>query len=208
MNAFNRVVMVLVILVAFLVLTILLVVPRESMVFVEAVSATTVHTIDRIRPEFVPAFRALLILGAVLLDLLLLSLLLFEIRGPARRTIRLQTIEGGTVSVTSQSLAERLAYHLDQIADVINVKVRVMPRRDGVDLDVDVRTGGDVNVTEKARQVLEVTRQVVEDKMGLKLAHQPRVSIHALPYPAGMARQGRDLARRPQETPPAPPPGL
>jgi hypothetical protein len=205
-NIFNRIMMVLAILVVFVVGTIGLVVPEQSLAVIKAVVDATLHTLGRIRPEFILPFRALLILCAVLLDLLLIGVLVSEVRGPARRSIPVQKISGGTVSVTIESLAERLQYHLDQLADVISVKAKITPRGKSVDLELDIQTGADVNVPEKAEQVLEVARQVIEDKMGLKLARQPRVYIHAVPYPGVVARPLSGPPAATPKLPPSPPP--
>jgi hypothetical protein len=188
-NAFNRIMMLLVILLAFVVLTISLAAPFETLTVGKAVADNALRTLGRIRPEFILPFRALLILCAILFDMLLIGLVILEVRGPARRTIRVQKVDGGIVAVTTEALVERLQYHLDQLADVISVKVKVTPRGGNVDLSLDVRTGADVNVPEKAGQVLEVARQVVEDKMGVKLARKPHVYIHATPYPGVAARR-------------------
>jgi hypothetical protein len=204
-NVFNRITMILVILVVFFVLTIGLFVPFESMAVIEGVVGSTLRTMNRIRPEFLLPFRALLILSAILFDMLLIGLLTLEIRGPARRTLRVAKVGGGEVSVTAESLVERIQYHVDQVADVIGVQVKVAPRGGGVDLDLNIQTGADVNVPEKAKQVLEVTRQVVEDKMGLKLARKPRINVHAMPYPGVVARPTAPPPSPRQPMPPTPP---
>ena len=188
MNTFNRSVMILLILAAFFVVTIGLFVPAESLAVIRGAADGALYTLNRIRPEFVVPFRALLLLCAVFLDALLVGLLVLQVRGPAKHTLRVQKVGGGQVSVTAESLTERLQYQIDQLADVIGVKARVSPRGGGVDVEVSLQTGADVNVPEKAEQVLQVTRQVVEDKMGLKLARQPRVNIHAMPTPGVPAR--------------------
>ena len=205
MNVFNRIMMILVILVVFLVLTIGLFVPFESLAVIGGVASSTLHTMNRIRPEFLLSFRALLILCAILFDVLLIGLLAMEIRGPARHTLRVAKVGGGEVSVTAESLAERIQYHVDQLADVIKVHVKVAPRGGGVDLDLNIQTGADVNVPEKAAQILEVTRQVVEDKMGLKLGRKPRINIHAMPYPGIVARPTAPPQSPRQPTWPPPP---
>jgi len=187
-NTFNRSVMILLILAAFFVVTIGLFVPAESLAVIRGAADGALYTLNRIRPEFVVPFRALLILCAVFLDALLVGLLVLQVRGPAKHTLRVQKVGGGQVSVTAESLTERLQYQIDQLADVIGVKARVSPRGGGVDVEVSLQTGADVNVPEKAEQVLQVTRQVVEDKMGLKLARQPRINIHAMPTPGVPAR--------------------
>jgi len=197
-NAFNRITMILIILLAFVVLTISLAAPFETLTVVKAIIDNTLRTLGRIRPEFILSFRGLLVLCAILFDVLLVGLVILEVRGPARRTIRVHKVGGGIVAVTTEALVEQLQYHLDQLADVISVKVKVTPHGGSVDLNLDVRTGANVNVPEKAEQVLETARQVVEDKMGLKLARKPHVFIHAAPYP--------DVAARPMPGAPVTPP--
>lgn len=203
MNTFNRVVMILLVLASFFLVTVGLIVPQQTLQIFGGAANSAVHTMNRIRPEFVIPFRALLILCAMFVDVLLVGLLILEIRGPAKRTIRVKKVGGGEVVVTSESLAERLQYHLDQLADVVSVKVKVTPRGGGVDLQVSIQTGADVNVPEKAEQVLEVTRQVVEDKMGLALARKPRVNIHAMPMP-GLAVRTPPGGRSPSDRPSLP----
>jgi len=208
-NTFNRIVMILLILAAFLVVTIGLFVPAEILAVIRGIADSTLFTLNRIRPEFILPFRALLILCAVFIDVLLIGLLLLQVRGPAKHTLRVQRVGGGEVVVTAESLAERLQYQIDQLADVIGVRARVAPRGGGVDVEVSLQTGGDVNVPEKAEQVLEITRQVVEDQMGLKLARKPRVNIHAMPTPGvpsraiTPARQFQPTSPDQSKTPPA-----
>ncbi len=196
MNTFNRIVVILVFLSLFVIITIGLVALPESLRVIKSAVDSTLDTVNRVRPGGVYlTFRVLLILCAMFVDALLIGLLLWEVRGPARRHIRVKRVGGGEVMVTAESIAERLQFHLDQLADVINVKVKVSPRGGGVDVEVFVQTGVDVNIPDKAEQVLEVTRQVVEDKMGLVLARKPRVSIHAMPTP------GLAVRPRPSEMP-------
>jgi hypothetical protein len=200
-NTFNRIVMILLILAAFFIVSIGLSVPAESLAVIRGGADNTLSTMNRIRPEFIVSFRALLVLCAAFIDVLLIGLLVLEVRGPAKRTLRVQRVGGGEVAVTAESLVERLQYQIDQLADVIGVKARVTPRGGGVDVQVSLQTGADVNVPEKAEQVLEITRQVVEDQMGLKLARKPRVNVHAMPTP-GVPSRAVTPARPSRPTPP------
>jgi len=207
-NVFNRIIMILVILVVFFVVTIGLVVPVQSLQVIRGATDNTLGILLRVKPGIIGMiFYAILILCAILIDVLLIALLFLEVRGP-RHTLRVARVGGGLVSVTAESLAERIQYHVDQLADVIGVQVKVAPRGGGVDLDLNIQTGADVNVPEKAEQVLEVTRQVVEDKMGLKLARKPRINVHAMPYPGVVARPTAppQSPRQPTWPPPPTPP--
>ena len=198
MNILNRILIGLMILLTFFAVTVAFAVPVESLTVVKGVVDSTLHTLGRIRPEFIIPFRALLVLCAMFLDALLIGLLVLELRGPAKRNIRINRVGGGEVIVTADSVAERVQYHVDQLADVVGVKAQVKPRGGGVELDLQVQTGADINVPEKAEQVLQVAKQVVEDKMGLVLAGKPRVHIHVTPTPP--------LAVRPASNRPSTPP--
>lgn len=188
MNALNRTLVILLTLAAFFIVTVAFVVPAESLTVVKGLVDSTLRTLGRIRPEFVIPFRALLVLCALFVDALLVGLLVLEIRGPAKRTIRIRRVGGGEVIVTIESIAERVQYHVDQLADVVGVKAQVKPRGGGVELDVHVQTGAEINVPEKGEQILQIAKQVVEEKMGLMLAGKPRVHLHALPVPPMGAR--------------------
>jgi hypothetical protein len=153
------------------------------LIVVKGLVDSTLRTLGRIRPEFVIPFRALLVLCALFVDALLVGWLVLEMRGPAKRTIRIRRVGGGEVIVTLESIAERVQYHVDQLADVVGVKAHVKPRGGGVELDVHVQTGAEINVPEKGEQILQVAKQVVEEKMGLMLAGKPRVHLHSLPVP-------------------------
>jgi len=50
-------------------------------------------------------------------------------------------------------------------------------------VELDVETASGINVPEKSGQILEMARQVVEEKMGLKLARPPKVNLRVVPYP-------------------------
>jgi len=188
-NTFNRLVTILVIIVVFIVATIGLVAPTSTLRLIKITVDGALDILQRLRPGPIAiTFHALLVACAVLLDILLIVLLMLE-RRPQQHAIPVQKVGGGAVSVTAESLAERLQYHLGQLADVIGTKARVaLSRRGGVELDLDVRVSADVNIPEKADQILEVARQVVEDKMGLRLARKPRVYIQAAPHPGLSAR--------------------
>jgi hypothetical protein len=183
-NTFNRIVMILLTLLLFFAVTVGLVMPKESLQIVGGGLSGTIRTLDRIRPEFILPFRALLILCALFVDALLAGLLVLELRGPAKHSIHVRRVGGGEVIVTADSIAQRVQYHVDQLADVVGVRAQVKPRGGGVELELHLQTGADVNVPEKAEQVLQVARQVVEEKMGLVLAGKPRVHIQVMAAPA------------------------
>ncbi|GBD10051.1 hypothetical protein HRbin22_02314 [Candidatus Thermoflexus japonica] len=184
MNALNRIIVVLMLLVAIPLCNVLLITPVELARLIQSASNTAIETLSQIRPEIRYGVGILL---ALVLDALLILWLLFEVR-PPRRIVRVPAVSGAIVAVAVDSIRERLKYHLDQLADVIEVHPRVIPHREGLRVELDVLTTPEIEVPSKAQEVLQMARVVVEDKMGLRLYGQPVVRIRHAPYPKGGAR--------------------
>ncbi len=184
MNTLNRVVVILMLLVAIPLCNVLLITPLELARLLQAASGAVIGTLSQIRPE---VRYGLGILLALALDTLLILWLLFEIR-PPRRIVRVPAVSGAIVAVAVDSIRDRLKYHLDQLAGVIEVHPQVIPYRDGLRVELDVLTTPEVEVPSKAQEVLQMARMVVEDQMGLRLHGQPVVRIRHAPYPKGGAR--------------------
>lgn len=191
MNALNRVVVVLMILVAIPVCSVLLITPLELAGLLRIASETAVETLSQIRPEIRYGVGILL---ALIVDALLILWLLFEVR-PPRRIVRVPAVSGATVAVAVDSIRERLKYHLDRLADVIEVHPRVIPHREGLRVELDVLTAPEVEVPRKAEEILQMARVVIEDKMGLRLYGQPVVRIRHAPYPKGGPRPAHPAAQ-------------
>jgi hypothetical protein len=127
--------------------------------------------------------RVLLIAGAILFDGIMILLIGLELWPRRRRTVRVQQATGGMVQLDMSSIADRLAYHIDQMQDVISAKPAIRARRNGVDVAIQVTTAPEVDVPAKAQEIIERTQSVMTEKMGLKLAGPPRVEVRIAPYP-------------------------
>lgn len=97
------------------------------------------------------------------------TLLWVELWPKRRRGVRVHTSEGGSVELDTQSIARRLVWHLDQLAEVITVIPSVKARGSGVDIRLEIETAPDIDVPMKTDEVVEVTRDIIEQDMGLKL---------------------------------------
>ena len=181
MNTVNRVLVVVMLLMAMALCTIVLVAPmrvfaavaQQSMALVEFL--TSMRTIARV---------GLGILFAAVMDIVLVLILIAEVRRPAQKAIRVKKASGGEVQVSMNSIADRLRYEVDQLQSVLRTKPKVTAKRDGVVVELEVETAANVDVPEKAQQIVETARRVVEESMGLKLARPPKVNLRAVPYPS------------------------
>jgi hypothetical protein len=181
MNAVNRVWAVLMLLVAIPLCTILLVFPMPVL---EAIGAQSTALLDFVSRLQWYVRVSLGILFALALDVIFILLIVLELRRSTPKAIRVKQTAGGEVKVGVGSIADRLKYEIDQLSSVLRTKPKVLAKRGGVVLELDVETAAEIDVPAKAAQIVETARQVVEEKMGLKLARPPKVNLRAVPYPS------------------------
>lgn len=125
--------------------------------------------------------RVLVRLILAIIWVALIGLLLWwELRRPGSRTIEIARYTGGsTIRITTEAVQEKVKEQVDTIAGVIESKVRATGRSRAVELSLDVSVTKDVDLVAKAEEVAAITRQVVQDQLGLKLASKPQVAIKA-----------------------------
>jgi hypothetical protein len=182
MNMVNRVVMVILLLVAMALCTLTLIIPVPVLEVIEQQAGLLSDALDG-QPVYM-----LLPIGIVLalvLNVLFALLIFLEVRRSPRRAIRVEKAAGGEVLVSITSIADRVKYESNQLAGVLRTRPRVSGKRNGVAVELDVETSTGISVPEKAGEIVEVTRRVVEDDMGLKLARPPKVNLRVVPYPKG-----------------------
>lgn len=103
-------------------------------------------------------------------SLLFFAMLLWaEIFAGRRRGVRIYTAEGGSAELDANSVGRRLAWHLDQLAEIVTVVPTVKPRGAAVDITLEIEAAPDVDIPFKTDEVVLVTREVVETELGLKL---------------------------------------
>lgn len=182
MSVFNRAVVILLLIALILLAAIVVIVPRESLRLVAA-TADWLHdgVVDYADTD--PLFFAgarVVIGGAVII--ICLFLLWLELRRPRKKTIRAQKLAGGEAFITTDSVEQRLAYNIDQLPDVIRVSPHIAGRARGVDADLLVETTPEIDVPMKTEEIMQVAREVIVERMGLKLG-KVQVKIKHAPYP-------------------------
>jgi uncharacterized alkaline shock family protein YloU len=144
------------------------------------------------------------------------ALLWLEVRRRRSTTIVVQQVRGGVAELTENSIISRLEYNLEQVPEIIRVKPRVRTGRKGVRVELAVETSPEVEVPSKSEQIQQVTRDIIENQMGLQLESMRVVMRHA-PYPKSFvksrkleaalqppqpaATDRRDIAPRPEIAP-------
>lgn len=183
MNVFNRLVVILLLLLIILISAIFVIVPVETLRLV----ATTFDWLRQGAAAYVNSGDRLLFAGGRVLAggiivFACLVMIWLELRRPRKKTIRVQKLTGGEAHITIESIEQRLAYNLDQLPDVIKVAPTITSRSRGVDVSLVLETSPEIDVPMKTDEVLEVTREVIGERMGLKLG-KVEVKIKHAPYP-------------------------
>ncbi|MFN3762372.1 MAG: hypothetical protein ACK4WK_04110 [Anaerolineae bacterium] len=129
------------------------------------------------------------ILFALAWMVICLLLLVLELRRPPRRMVRVERVDGGVVEVNLKTVTDHIAYELEQLPGVLRARPRASVRRSAVAVEVEVETAADITVPAQASQILEVVRRVVEEKVGVRLAGPPQVRIQAAPAPTVVRRR-------------------
>ena len=182
MNVFNRLIVILLVLAIIVLTAVIVIVPKQSLDLGEQ----ALHALGTYSDAWANYNWALFASGRVIIGgalvLLCLVLLWLELRRPRKKTIRVQRVAGGEAYIAVDSLSQRLAYNIDQLPDVVKVSPRITARSRTVDVDLVLETSPDIDVPMKTEEVLQVTKEVLEDQMGLKLGKVQVKNKHA-PHP-------------------------
>ena len=139
---------------------------------------TLQQTENQSRLLYILARIAVVVLAAIVFG----GLTLLEFRRPGSRSIPLATQTGGKVHLTTDSVARRLAWHIDQLPEVVSVVPKVSGRAGAVDVKLDLETSPEIIVPMKTDEVINLSRKIIEQDMGLK-AGKIEVRIRHAPYP-------------------------
>ncbi len=175
MNLFNRIVAILLWLTLLIALLVAAVIPLQTADWLQANLAELAAWLANVRlenPVYFVIGQAAVGIGALLI---LGALLFFEVMTLRRRGVRIRTAEGGAAELDTVSVERRLQWHLDQLAEVITVVPAVRSRGGSVDVRLEIETAPDIDIPMKTDEVVDVTRDIIEQDMGLRLG---KLDVH------------------------------
>ena len=185
MNLFNR------LLIVFELLVVIVLSP--IVIALVLVSRTTIQrliepTLQNLTAETMNASQVICVGVLALLFAFAILLLLLEYPRSTGRRLRIQSVQGVEVSITSDAITQQLEYSLDALTDVVKVRAQVQSagKDKGVDVFVDLWTTPDVDVKGKTEEAVGVARQVIEDRLGLKV-NRVQIKLDQMKAPAKKA---------------------
>ncbi len=182
MNAFNRLVIIVLLLLIIITTTVFLVVPNPILTTLRDVADDLLTQQESLSPTQNLLLLAGGVVAALVIDAICLFIIFLEVRRPRVRAIRVQKVSGGYAEVAVESIAKRLSYHVDQLADVIGVRPKISARGGSVEVDLEVEISPEIDIPMKDEEIRQVATHVVEEQMGLKL-RKIRPSFKDGPYP-------------------------
>jgi len=198
MNIFNRLIIILLILVAMVALPLALIFPEQA-AFVLRYGADLIDVnlewLSTLTPAAEIGVRVLL--GAVGLIVFLVGVLflVLEVIRFRRNTVKLRD---GSGELMMDGVSGHLSYYVDMLPDVMNVKPRVQSKGKSVEVSLYVETAPEVSIPDKSAEVRETARRVLEEQLGLRVSKEIQVLIKPVSHP--QIRQGK---RRPWQQKPA-----
>ncbi|NOX61414.1 MAG: hypothetical protein GXP42_05640 [Chloroflexi bacterium] len=181
MNTFNRFVTILILLLLAVFIVALAAQPNQTITWMQIQLGNGATALARYQITDPTNFTLARVAAVLIAILVFIPLLLAEVRRKGDSSVRVRT-EAGDALVTTDSIARRLAWHLDQLADVIAVEPEVRARGDHVDIIIHVETSPVVDVPMKTEEIMLLTRDVVEQDMGIKVGRL-NVRLHHSDYP-------------------------
>lgn len=175
MNLFNRILAILFWLLLLAIALVLAVAPLATVGWLQSQTSTLAQWLTNLHqdnPTYFITGQATLGISALLV---FGALLFFEIMNSRNRGVRIRTTEGGSAELDTNSVGRRLQWHLDQLAEVITVIPAVKSRGRSVDIRLEIETAPDIDIPLKTDEVVEVTREVIERDMGLRLG---KLDVH------------------------------
>jgi hypothetical protein len=203
MNTINRIVIVLVLVVLAITMTAVFILPHVILSQLgEWFSAWGTYFYQFKYPIVRLGLGVLLAAG---FDVAVLLLIFLEVRGQRKRFIRVQQVQGGMATVSSESITQQLKYKLDPVPGVLEVKPNLKAKGDQVQAQVEVRVAPGTNVPAMARELMTMVRTVLVEDLGLQVHGEPEVRIKVASGP-GQAPQ--PTYQQPSSSSPPSPPEL
>ncbi|MFO7918634.1 MAG: alkaline shock response membrane anchor protein AmaP [Anaerolineae bacterium] len=179
MNTFNRIIMVLAIILALVTVASIMARPLEA---VELARLGLQYFEEGLFDE---QFFYIFLGVAAGIELILLILLWLELRKRTRDSVQVDIEGGGRAKLSTSSIAQSLEYRIDELPGVREVKPKIKSRGKDLDVVIDLDTTPPVNVPVLSAKVVDLCRDILEGQLGVKIHNKVQVNVKHEPYPRG-----------------------
>ena len=117
----------------------------------------------------------------VVLNIILLILLYFTLRGPKKEKVNGLAVRaaGAHTDVSIESARKLILSAVEGVPDVVSASATVKAVNGKADVDMDVQVSGmGVNIPSKQKEINRALKQVINKQLGLEMRGRPRVHIY------------------------------
>ena len=162
MNIFNRIIMVILML-CLIVFSIVAIVNVFAGLFEwSTVADRIINYTTNLNPYILAAFLFLVLFIALII-------LIFEFYRRKIKLANISTDQSGKTMVTLKTAAKQIRESLNNIEDMIDPKVKVIPRHDGIIINTFSKLAIGVNVTDKTKEIRDAASNFASNNLGFKV---------------------------------------
>lgn len=147
--------------------------------------------------------KLVLTLGGAIVALLALALALLELTPPQTPRVEVRDVETGVALLSTEAIARRLEQIAAGLEQVVMARAKVLPRRRGVEVVLNISVEPDSDVAAVADRASRVVQETLANSMKVELAKPPRLHIG---YLEPVVRKGRRAPGAAKEVVEAPAP--
>lgn len=176
MNIFNRIIMIL--LLFFVIISSIVVVVN---IFTDLYQWQDIFNRILTFSETVNIYIATAIFIAVIL--ISLIILIFEFYRRKIKTTNVAAVKGGRAMITLKSASQQIEEDLQDVRDISNLKVNVIPKSGGAIINIFARLYKGGNVSEKMQEVIREANESALENLGIKVIKTNFTATGFLPKP-------------------------
>ena len=125
-----------------------------------------------------PATQMLVTLGALIFALIGLTVIIFELAPPQTGSVKIAQVGAGDVRIGTDEIARRLEDELRAVPCLRGIEAHVSSRGSRAEVKLNLFVDTEADVAQTAGEAIQLTRDIVETRMGVELESPPRAEVH------------------------------
>jgi len=123
------------------------------------------------------------ILAAILFSVLVIALviLIFEFYRRKIKIANISTDQSGKTMVTLKTASNQVRESLNNIEDMIDPKVKIIPKHDGIIINTSSKLSTGINVTDKTKEIRDAASNFASNNLGFKVLQSNYTAIGFVP---------------------------
>jgi len=185
MNIFNRIIMV-ILLLSLIVFSIVSIVNIFTDLFKWSDIADRILNFSQNVNPFITALVLFFVLAISLI------ILIFEFYRRKIKTANISSDQSGKTMVTLKTVSSQIKESLIGMEDISDTRVKIIPKHDGIIINIFSRLAEGVNVTEKTKEVREAASEFASKNLGFKVINTNYTAVGFTPRKVQKLREEKE----------------